>query len=115
MPRKKNKDVKVVITGYVDGAVYKKFIANSVKFAGPRHGHKGMSLEQAMQLFNNYFQIYEDTNLIEIANEHDNEPWEFGQTIIRRFCKLHLDKNISLHKVTDEDHDRYIQKYIKKD
>ncbi len=54
-----------------------------------------------MRLFNNYFKVYENTCIMDIASEMGLEPWKLGEILIKMIINLYnemgkdqnLDKN----------------------
>ena len=110
-PRVKSTEKKVYVQGRVNEDVYNEFIQNALQFKGPKHGHAGLSLEEAMRLFNNYFKQFHDKALSDVAKEMDIAPNELGSMIIKRFMDLHK-YGMGMDTITDEEHLELIKKHL---
>jgi len=73
---------KINVCGRVNIKVLKEFNENLKHLDGPLHGSRGRGLETSMRIMNNYFKIYHNKRLIDIANNRGLKPWELGEVII---------------------------------
>ena len=73
---------KVNICGRVNIKVLKEFNENLKQLDGPIHGSRGRGLETSMRIMNNYFKIYHNQRLIDIAKSRGLKPWELGERVI---------------------------------
>ena len=80
---------KVYIQGMVDKEVADEFFLNIIHAYGFKHGAKGVSLEQALRLFNNYFRVFDKYSMADIAEELGIEPWELGERMIKRGVEVY--------------------------
>lgn len=104
---------RIYLQGMVEKKVADEFFLNVVHAYGYKHGAKGISLNEALKLFNNYFKVYNDTKLIEVARENGLEPHEMGEFLIHRFMKAHIKYGVNIDTITDEEHQMRIEEYLK--
>jgi hypothetical protein len=112
-PRKKSKEKKVYVQGRVNKDVYDEFIQNALQFKGPKHGHAGLSLEEAMRLFNNYFRQYDTKSLIDVAREEGIDPNEIGIRMVKMFMHMNLELGVRTDSITKEEHLEFVKKHFK--
>lgn len=74
---------KVNVCGRIPIEVLQEFNENIKRLKGPVRGRKGVALETSMRILNNYFKLYKNTTLIEIAEDKGLKPWELGEIIIK--------------------------------
>lgn len=82
---------KINVCGRVSITVVQEFNENMKKLKGPVRGRQGVALETSMRILNNYFRLYENRTLIEIAEEKGLKPWELGEIIIKEWIKRNKD------------------------
>jgi len=73
---------KINVCGRVTITVLQEFNENIKQLEGPVHGSRGRGLETSMRIMNNYFKIYNNQRLIDIAKKKGLKPWELGEVII---------------------------------
>ncbi len=113
-PRKRNKIKKTYIQATVTTETFNEFMDNAMKFNGGKHGYKGLSLEEAMKLFNNYFKSINNKRLVEVAKEEGLPPWELGATLIEIFMDIHTRLGVSINDMTLNEHYELVKKHYKK-
>ena len=60
-----------------------------------------------MRLFNNYFKVYDDRCIMEIANEMNLEPWELGEILIKISIKLFKEMSEDQILTFEENHEKF--------
>ena len=81
---------KVYVQGMVDKEVADEFFLNAIHAYGFKHGSKGVSLEQSLKMFNSYFRVYNDLNMLQIAEKLGLEPYEIGKLLIKVGVEIHI-------------------------
>lgn len=96
----------------IDKEVLKEFEDNAVYFAGPKYGSRGISIEHAMRIMNNYFRMYRDKRLIDIANETNLAPWEVGKILIDNYMMIHNELGLGIDFITSKEHCLIVKDYL---
>lgn len=78
----KSNPEKVYFQGMVSKEVADEFISYAVVESNFKKGWKGINLEHAMNLYNQYFKKINDQGLVEICENNDIEYWELGEHIL---------------------------------
>lgn len=89
--RSDEKMEKINVCGRVSITVVREFNENMKKLKGPVRGRKGVALETSMRIMNNYFKLYNNKTLIDIAEEKGLKPWKLGELIIKEWVERNLD------------------------
>lgn len=92
--------------------VLEEFEKNAIYFAGPKWGSRGFSIEQSMRIMNNYFHIYQDKRLVDVAREKNMDPWVLGQQLISRFMEIHTELDVDMDTITDHEHNQLVKEYL---
>jgi hypothetical protein len=111
-PRKRNEETKVYVQGRVRKKVYDEFIRNAILFKGPKLGHAGLSLEEALNLFNNYFKSFDNKRLVDVAEEEGIPPYVLGARVIKRFMEMNTQYGVHSDTISDKEHLRLVKKYL---
>jgi len=73
---------KVDVRGKVHKEVVDEFMKNAVETAGYNHGYKGISLERAMKMYNQFFKQVNHNRLVEICENENIDPWDLAEHLL---------------------------------
>jgi len=109
------KENKIYVRGMVKKEVVDEFMLNAIQSCGYTKGFKGISLEQAMIIFNLYFKVFKDIKLINIAEENNLEPWEVAEILIKNYIDLKYKFGLELKDIKEGACCHIVAQYMKEE